>query len=99
MKSKTTGIIIRKMTQKSTIRIEGFQWKHGVRYIVLNKHLTGDLAVIAGLLPRTKSGFKVGMQNKYVKARKETIEENWIFLQRSPNERKMREIAARVGEI
>ena len=99
MMSKTTGEIILKMVLKSMIQIRGFQWKQGVRYILLNKHLTGDLEVISGLLPKTKSGYKVGMFNKGVNSRKENIDEKWLFREQEPNENEIMEIVARVAEI
>ena len=99
MKSATTGIIVRKMILRSSIKIEGFQWKHGIRYIALNKHLTGDLGVVGTLLPWTKSGCTVGMKNKNVNAKKETIEDTWVFPRNTPTEIEIREIVARVAEI
>ena len=99
MKSKTTGAIVRKMVVKSEIKIRGFNWKHGVRYIALNKHLTGDLGILRRLLPWTKSGMRIGMRNKNLNSKKEKIEETWCFPMTAPTEEEEKEIAGRVAEI
>ena len=69
MMSENTGKIIRKMVLKSNIQIHGFDWQQGARYLVLNKHLTGDFSPIWNLLPWTKSGATLSMKNKNLKKR------------------------------
>ena len=51
MKSANTGKIIRQHVLKSELKIEGFDWREGARYIVINKKYTGDLGCIWEVLP------------------------------------------------
>ena len=51
MKSKNSGQILRKQAVKIPIKGKGFKWKHGARYVRLNKHLMGDLGKVAKFLP------------------------------------------------
>ena len=51
MKSTTTGKIIRQHVLKSKLKIDGFDWREGARYIVINKKYTGDLGCIWKVLP------------------------------------------------
>lgn len=55
--------------------------------------------MVGTLLPWTKSGCTVGMKNKNVNAKKETIEDTWVFPRNTPTEIEIREIVARVAEI
>ena len=43
IKSRNTGIIVRKRVEKTSLKFPGFNTRHGLRYIQMNKHLTGDL--------------------------------------------------------
>ena len=40
MKSLTTGRIVREHVLRSPLKIEGFNWRQGARYIVVNKRYT-----------------------------------------------------------
>ena len=51
MKSKNSGMILRRQAVKNPLKVKGFKWKHGARYIRLHKHLTGDLGKVAKFLP------------------------------------------------
>ena len=66
--SVNTSKIVREEVEKSTIKIEGFNEKLGLRYIVMNEEYTGDLGPIEELLPTrvTKPGVKPGMKSKWV---------------------------------
>ena len=66
--SVNTGKIVREEVENSTIKIEGFNERLGLRYIFMNKEYTGDLKDIEHLLPRrvTKSGVMPGMKSKWV---------------------------------
>ena len=99
IKSKNTGQIVRRMVVRSNIKIKGFNWKYGARYIAMNKHLTGDLKPLWKLLPWTKSGKNITMKNKEINSKKEKMETKWCFSQTIPTEEQVREIAARVAEI
>ena len=49
--SVNTGKIVREEVEKSTIQIDGFNVRLGLRYIVMNQEYTGDLEPIRKLLP------------------------------------------------
>ena len=51
MKSPTTGRIIRQHVLKSPIQIEGFEWRQGARYVVVNRKYTSDLKCLWNVLP------------------------------------------------
>ena len=41
--SRKTGVIVRKRVEKSPLKIEGFNYKRGARYIVMNRKYTSDI--------------------------------------------------------
>ena len=97
--SKNTGIIVRKMVIKSPLRFDGFDYKQGLRYIVINKHLTGDLQVLANVLPWRRKVGGVAMTVKGINAKEDDPELQWTFPGRQPTEIQKREIIGRVAEI
>ena len=104
IKSKNTGRIVRERVEKSPLKFEGFNWKQGARYIVMNKHLTSDLQELWGVLPyrRKVNGVEPGMNNKFVGSIKETEEElesRWVFPKKQPTPHQIRLIVGRVCEI
>ena len=99
MKSKNTGRIIRRRILKSKIKTQGFNWRQGARYIVINKHLTDDLSSIWKVLPWKRSGAKISMKNKDLISKKEKLEDTWCFPMCLPTEEQEKEILARVAEI
>ena len=56
IKSKTTGLIVRRRVEKSSLKFPGFNYRQGARYIVMNKNYTGDLTGIASILPWSGEG-------------------------------------------
>ena len=46
MQSANTGRIIRQQVLKSPLKIDGFDFREGARYIVVNRKYTGDLRCI-----------------------------------------------------
>ena len=56
IKSESTGRIIRKRLEKTSLEIEGFSVEKALAYISMNQDLTTDLQEIAHLLPNRKSG-------------------------------------------
>ena len=104
IKSKSTGKIVRKRVILSSLKFEGFDWRQGARYVVMNKHLTSDLHELWGILPyrRKTQGVEPGMSNKFVGSVKETerdLLERWVFPNPSPTEYQIRQIMGRVCEI
>ena len=47
MKEKNSGKILREQAVKNNMKVRGFKWKEGGRYIRIHKHLTGDLKKVA----------------------------------------------------
>ena len=66
--SETTGKIVREEVERSTITIEGFNMRLGLKYITMNEEYASDLGPLRGLLPVriTKPGIKPTMKSKWV---------------------------------
>ena len=66
IKSRTTGLIIRRRVERTTLQFPGFNYRQGARYIVMNRHYTGDLQGLANILPRRRKtqGVTPGMTRK-----------------------------------
>jgi hypothetical protein len=101
MQSKTTGKIIHQQVLKSPIDIQGFNWKQGARYIVVNRKYTGDLKCLWNILPwrRKVGGTAPGMKSKEMNSKTGNVEMQWNFPRAEPTEKQIREIVARVAEI
>ena len=67
IKSKSTGEIIRKKIEETSLKFEGFSCEKGVAYIAMNTHLTGDLDKIEHLMPIRKSGRKTSLKMSAIK--------------------------------
>ena len=100
MSSETTGKIIRKHVLLSPIKIEGFDWRQGARYVLVNKRYTSDLACLWGILPfrRKDKGTAPGMKSKDINSKEGDIGKQWIF-PKKPTDQQIREIQARCAEI
>ena len=101
MQSKTTGKIIRQYVRDSPLKIEGFDWREGARYIVINKKYTGDLECIWKVLPwrRKVKGTAPGIKAKELNSKNGNIEIQWQFPRTEPTPIQIREIQARCAEI
>ena len=66
MTSKRTGEILRKRMMKSRLEVKGFDWRRGLVYIVINKHLTSNLGSLWKILPyrRKVGGTAPGMMSQ-----------------------------------
>ena len=65
MSSARTGEIVRRRMMKSRMIPEGFNWKMGLVYIRMNKHLTSSLGTMWKILPFRKKvgGVEPGMSS------------------------------------
>ena len=101
MQSATTGRIVREHVLKSPLKIDGFDWKQGARYIMVNKNYTGNLKCLWNVLPwkRKVGGTAPGMKAKELNSKKGNVETQWSFPRRQPTDQQIREIQARVAEI
>ena len=101
MQSKTTGEIIREHTIRSPIQMEGYDWRQGARYLVLNRKYTGSLKTLWGVLPwrRKVKGTAPGMKAKELNSKNGNIETQWSFPKKQPTPEQIREIQARCAEI
>ena len=63
---KRTAEIVRKKMMRSPMKIQGFNWKMGLVYITMNKHLTSNLGSLWKILPYRKNvgGTTPGMSSK-----------------------------------
>ena len=97
MQSANTGKIIRQHVLKSPLKIEGFDWKEGARYIVINKQYTVDLKCIWNVLPwqRKVQGTAPGMKAKELNSKSGNVEMQWQFPRAQPTPKQEREIQAR----
>ena len=101
MKSKNSGMILRRQAVKNPMKVKGFRWRHGARYIRLHKHLTGDLGKVAKFLPwrRKNGGVAPGITSEEVNSIDGDIEKQWCFPRCEPNEQEEKELIARSTEI
>ena len=77
---------------KSKIEFAGFDYKQGLRYIVLNQHLTGDLKNLRKILPwrRKCGGTEPKMTGAMGTKMEDNPEEQWVFREKdlTPEEKK-----------
>jgi vacuolar-type H+-ATPase subunit H len=101
MTSINTGKIIRKHVLQSPIIIEGFDWRQGARYLVINKKYTGDIRGLWSVLPwrRKVGGTAPGIKSKEINSKKGNVEADWCFPRKEPTKDQIREIQARCAEI
>ena len=101
MSSVITGRIVREHVRKSQLKIEGFDWMQGGRYIVVNRKYTGDLDCLRDVLPwkRNKGSVIPGMKSKELNSKKGDIKEKWNFPKKEPTKKQIREMQARIAEI
>ena len=97
----TTGKIIREHVLRSPLIMEGFDWRQGARYILVNRRYTGDLKCLWNVLPwkRKVGGTVPGMKSKELNAKNGDIEIQWSFPRAEPTQQQIREIQARAAEI
>ena len=86
---------------KSPIKIEGYDWKQGARYIVVNRKYTSDLRCLWSILPwrRKVKGTAPGMKAKEVNSKNGNVETQWSFPRKQPTQEQIREVQARCAEI
>ena len=103
IKSKSTGLIVRKRVEKSTLKFPGFKYRQGARYIVMNEKYTGDLQGLRSILPRRRKrqGSAPGMTGKAVndRAEEDDGEHQWVYPNREPTHKQKRMIISRCCEI
>ena len=99
--SITTGRIVRGEVARSTIEIEGFNTRLGLRYIAMNEKYTSDLDPIRHLLPTrlTKPGVKPTMKCKWVNNKEVLDDEDWVYPPLTPTAAQTRLITGHVAEI
>ena len=73
IKAKATGKIVREEVERSPLKIDGFNYRLGTKYILMNKQYTGDLKCIAKFLPWRKKvkGTTPGIKSKGINTRKD----------------------------
>jgi hypothetical protein len=101
IKSKNSARIVRYKVEESSLEFEGFDYKQGGRYIVMNRHYTGDLKPLWNVLPwrRKNKGTAPGMSSAAVNAVEDNPEYQWIYPKAQPTKLQMRQIISRCCEI
>ena len=95
MTSKRTGEILRKRMMKSKMEVRGFNWRRGLVYIVINKHLTSNIGSLWKILPyRKKVG---GMMSQAMQGRSELDDQ--VFKCKDVSREQRMEIVGRCLEI
>ena len=99
--SENTGKIFRQEVARSTMNIDGFNMRLGVKYIAMNEEYTSDLEEIRALLPvrMTKPGVKPTMKSKWVNHKEILADDDWIYPPGLPTERQSRIVMGHVTEI
>ena len=98
IKSKSTGEIIRKKIEETSLKFEGFSCEKGLAYIAINTHLTGGLDKIKHLMPTRKSGRKTNLKMSAIKPDWDPTEK-FEFKTQEYSEEDKKLIVARVVEI
>ena len=99
--SVTTGKIVRGEVTRSTMEIDGFETKLGLRYIVMNEQYTSDLGPLRRLLPTriTKPGIQPTMKCKWVNHKEVLDDDDWVYPPLTPTKEETRLIVGHVAEI
>ena len=79
--SVNTVRIVREEVENSSIEIDGFNEKLGLKYIAMNEEYTGDLRPLRKLLPTrmTKPGIKPTMKSKWVNNKEILADDDWVW--------------------
>ena len=101
MTSARTGELVRKRMMRSTMKVEGFNYKMGLVYIQMNRELTPGLGRMWKILPhrRKVGGTAPGMASKAMSGKGGDVEEQWVFKNKELKEEQKREIVGRCIEI
>ena len=101
MSARKTGEIIRKRMMKSEMKVEGFNWKMGLVYILMNKNLTSNLGTMWRLLPFRKKtgGTAPGMSSQGMSGKSGRVEDQWSFRIKEVSREQLMEIVGRCAEI
>ena len=100
--SKRTARIVRERVRESKMIMEGFNWKKGLIYILINKEIPSKIPTeVRKYFPFRKSnkGVKPGMTSKGMTEKEGSEERQWIFPKKNPGEGLVREIISIVAEI
>ena len=99
--SERTGIIVRKRVYRSPLKMVGFEWKEGARYIAMSEHLTGPLGTLRRVIPvkRKPGGVKPGITSTDVMSKKSKLDKQWYYPRDKITEEQERDIISRCTEI
>ena len=99
--SATTGKIIREEVARSTMDIDGFNVRLGLKYISMNEDYTSNLEELRSMLPwrMVKPGTKPTMKSKWVNSKEVLADDDWIYPPVTPTLEQRRLIMGHVAEI
>ena len=92
---------MREEVENSTIEIDGFNVKMGLKYLAMNEEYTGDLDELRDLMPKrmTKPWTKPTMKSKCVNNKEILDDDDWVYPTRMATSKERRMIMGRVAEI
>ena len=101
MSSKKTGEIVRKRIMRSNMDWQGFNWKVGLSYIVISKHLTSNLGTMWKILPyrRKVGGTEPSMSSRGMQSKDDKVEEQWVYKTKELTKKQIAEVVGRCAEI
>ena len=101
MSAKRTGEILRSRMMKSQMEVKGFNWRMGLVYILMNKHLTTNLGKMWKILPYRKKvgGTAPGMASQGMSGKNGKVEDQWVFKVKEVTREQLMEIVGRCVEI
>ena len=99
--SVNTGKIVRHEVTNSTIKVEGFDMRLGLRYVAMNEGYTSDLEQIRNIMPKrvTKPGIKPTMKSKWVNCKEILEDDDWVYPTGMYTEGQRRIVMGHVAEI
>ena len=99
--SINTGKIVRGEVARSSMTIEGFNTRLGLRYIAMNEEYTSDLQHLRRLMPTrlTKPGIQPTMKSKWVNNKEILEDDDWVYPPLIPTQEETRLIHGHVAEI
>ena len=101
LESEATGRIVREEVSRSTMNVDGFNVKLGLKYISMNEKLTSDLGPLRTMLPwrLTKPGIQPTMKSKWVNHKEILDDDDWVYPPVTPTLQERRLIMGHVAEI
>ena len=102
LSSRRTARTVGERVRKSSLKMNGFNWKKGILYIMMNKKLVTKISTrIKRYFPIRKSrqGTEPGMSSQGLKRKENAEDKQWFFYRKDPSEEEEKEMISYVLEI